>query len=210
MVLLAFIAGLIGGVVSTQLFIGQNIYTVKSIKPQKVIEAKEFRVVDENGGTLATLGLGIKKEYGSPGVELRMFTAAYGKKSGIMITAEESHSSMNIYGNDSNNNIGIEMKVFNSSPLGSSGFASLQVGYSGIDLDAILKGEKIVEENKSYIELSSGKSGATLGLFDKEGKSRSILGSINLETTKTGEISKRPESSLVLFDKDGKVIWSIP
>ena len=41
-------------------------------------------------------------------------------------------------------------------------------------------------------------------------KPRAVLGSTSLELIKTGTIEKRPESSLVLFDKDGKVIWQTP
>jgi hypothetical protein len=32
----------------------------------------------------------------------------------------------------------------------------------------------------------------------------------DLETTRRGSVETRPSSSLVLFDKDGKVIWSAP
>ena len=31
-----------------------------------------------------------------------------------------------------------------------------------------------------------------------------------LETTATGTVEQRPASSLVLFDRDGKVIWKVP
>ncbi len=50
----------------------------------------------------------------------------------------------------------------------------------------------------------------TLTLYDKDGMSRTELGSTSLETTRPGVVEKRPESSLVLFDKKGKVIWSAP
>ena len=50
----------------------------------------------------------------------------------------------------------------------------------------------------------------TLTLYDKDGTIRAELGSISLVTTRTGGVEQRPESSLVLFDKAGKVIWSAP
>jgi len=201
-ILLALIAGLIGGMVSTHLFTDQNLYLVKSTKPQKVFEAEEFHVVDKNGEILAKFGM--SNIYYSPAVELRMFTQGYRKKSGILMVAKESGSVINIYGNDRNNNIGIEMEVSNS------GSASLEVGYGGTDITASLKGETIIEENKSHLELSSRESGSRVQLFDKNGMGRTVLGSLSLETIKTGEVHNRPESSLVLFDKDGKIIWSIP
>ncbi len=45
---------------------------------------------------------------------------------------------------------------------------------------------------------------------DASGNTRAVLGSTVLETTQTGAVEKRPPSSLVLFDKDGKVTWSAP
>ena len=65
-----------------------------------------------------------------------------------------------------------------------------------------------------------GKSRATLGLLrdggpsltfcDEKGRSRAELGVSSLETIRTGAVEKRAESSLVLFDKDGKVLWAAP
>ncbi len=50
---------------------------------------------------------------------------------------------------------------------------------------------------------------STFGLFDRTGTARAVLGSTSLES-ETGVIEKRPESSLVLFGNDGKVIWKAP
>lgn len=46
-------------------------------------------------------------------------------------------------------------------------------------------------------------------LRDSDSKTRVVLGSTELTTTK-GAVRKRPESSLVMFNKDGKLIWSAP
>jgi len=48
-----------------------------------------------------------------------------------------------------------------------------------------------------------------LVIKDSNGAS-AVLGSTELEVTRTGELRKRPASSLVLFDKDGKVICWAP
>lgn len=50
----------------------------------------------------------------------------------------------------------------------------------------------------------------SLEFRDKSGKSRAVLGSTSLETRRTAEATMRPESSLVLFDQDEKVIWKAP
>lgn len=47
-------------------------------------------------------------------------------------------------------------------------------------------------------------------MSDETGKTRAALGHVDLEEIPTGTVSKRPASSLVLFDKDGKVLWKAP
>jgi len=49
-----------------------------------------------------------------------------------------------------------------------------------------------------------------LTLNDEKESLRTALGCTDLEVTKTGEVQKRPPSSLVLFDKDGKVLFKAP
>lgn len=50
----------------------------------------------------------------------------------------------------------------------------------------------------------------TLQLLDDQGKSGASLGAMELVTTRTGAMEKRAESSLVLLDKEGKVMWKVP
>ena len=47
-------------------------------------------------------------------------------------------------------------------------------------------------------------------LRDAEGKTRAVLGHVTLGGARTGTTEQRPASSLVLFDKDEKVIWMAP
>ncbi len=61
-----------------------------------------------------------------------------------------------------------------------------------------------------YASLSLKANGPSLELRDQTGKPRAVLGSTELEVTRTGATEKQPPSSLVLFDKDGKVIWQAP
>ena len=49
-----------------------------------------------------------------------------------------------------------------------------------------------------------------LVLTDENGEDRAVLGHTALEATRTGTVEQRPASSLVLFDKDGKMLWSAP
>jgi hypothetical protein len=50
----------------------------------------------------------------------------------------------------------------------------------------------------------------SLGLADEQGKPRAVLGALALKTIGTGATEQRAESSLVLFDKEGKVLWHAP
>jgi hypothetical protein len=49
-----------------------------------------------------------------------------------------------------------------------------------------------------------------VALFDKDGKQRAALGSTDLVTVKTGAEQRTAESSLVLFDRERKVIFKAP
>lgn len=49
-----------------------------------------------------------------------------------------------------------------------------------------------------------------LTLLDRSGQVRATLGSTILRDSLTGSSVRRPSSSLVLFDEDGKIIWSAP
>ncbi|MFX0199358.1 MAG: hypothetical protein ACFFCW_24810 [Candidatus Hodarchaeota archaeon] len=54
---LALVAGLVGGVISSQFLMSQPVFAEKKAVRQKVAEAEEFRLVDKSGRTLAALRL---------------------------------------------------------------------------------------------------------------------------------------------------------
>jgi hypothetical protein len=56
-VMLALLASFVGGMVSSLFHIGQPVFAEKTSKPQKVVEAKEFRVVDEEGKVRCEMNL---------------------------------------------------------------------------------------------------------------------------------------------------------
>ncbi|MFH0845068.1 MAG: hypothetical protein V1930_06290 [Pseudomonadota bacterium] len=49
-----------------------------------------------------------------------------------------------------------------------------------------------------------------LSLLDHNGQVRAVLGSVEFTNELTGSSEKRPCSSLVLFDEQGRIIWSAP
>jgi hypothetical protein len=60
------------------------------------------------------------------------------------------------------------------------------------------------------IKMSAFKDGPSISLGDQEGVRRAVLGHTVLKILQAGSHEHRAPSSLVLFDKDGKVIWTAP
>jgi hypothetical protein len=65
------------------------------------------------------------------------------------------------------------------------------------------------ESGSDRAQLSISDNGPLLKLADSAGFS-SAVGTVDLVTTRTGEQHKTSAASLVLFGKDGKVLWSAP
>jgi len=61
---------------------------------------------------------------------------------------------------------------------------------------------------RALIDLS--KDGPSLVLYDEDNASRAVVGCTTLVMPETDIQTKRPESSVVLFDKKGQVIWAVP
>jgi hypothetical protein len=65
-------------------------------------------------------------------------------------------------------------------------------------------------ENGAQLRLTNGPAGAAVVLLDNPKTVRAVLGKTNLETVRSGSVETLPLSSLVLFDKGGKVLWRAP
>jgi hypothetical protein len=64
-------------------------------------------------------------------------------------------------------------------------------------------------ESGISLRVESGEA-PSLRLADDTGQTRAVLGGSELIIERTGLVQKLPTSSLVLFGKDGKVIWKAP
>jgi len=79
---------------------------------------------------------------------------------------------------------------------------------------------KVIEAEEFILRDGTGKVRARLGsaadgspgleLLDEKENARAVLGHSALEYMRTNTIVQRPASSLVLFDKDGNVMWKAP
>ena len=183
-VVLALFGGLVGGVVSSQLLLGQPAHAEKKAKPLKVIEAEEFRVVDKDGRKRAQLRV---TDLGSPALILR------DENELIRLQMQLVPKGLPVlWFRDANGLLK----------------ASLTLLPSGDVYFTLGAKESIVKENAA--EIFVGKSGANLSLYDENGKLRTILGSTTFKEKKRGMIRRRPLSSLVLFNNVGEVVLQTP
>jgi hypothetical protein len=95
--------------------------------------------------------------------------------------------------------------------MGHTGLFINRVGWGSLRLG--VEGEIPVMQDKAGGRPHPGVEhdiGVALELSDADQHIRTVLGQTNLEIARTGEGIKRPVSSLVLFGKDGKVLWQAP
>jgi len=69
-------------------------------------------------------------------------------------------------------------------------------------------------DGKLRTDIQVGNLGPSLNLYDATGRVRAVAGSTNLVASRVasagGQVEREPASSLVLFDKDGKLLWRAP
>ena len=83
----------------------------------------------------------------------------------------------------------------------------LTAGYPGWDPVFIV----IDRADRHRIRLSLSSDGLpNLILYDEQGSARTVVGSTTTVLRATGVKEKLPESTITLFNKAGKVIWSAP
>lgn len=70
--------------------------------------------------------------------------------------------------------------------------------------------EYMFSQKAGTLRLTNGVNGPGIELLDNAKTLRAVLGTTRLQTTRTDIVESRPASSLVLFDKDGNVLWRAP
>jgi hypothetical protein len=172
MLLLALIAGVIGGALSSKI-LWRWAQTPDDLELKKVIVANEIHLVDDRGKARWVLAFSKK---GEPSV-------TFVNKEGWAPMA-----------------MGINKKGF---PFFNMVLQPSKGGGPSLALmDGRMKNRAVLglwEDGEPY-----------LTLLDKNGQVRATLGSTELKDSLTGSRERRPSSSLVLFDEEGKIIWSAP
>lgn len=172
MLILALVAGVIGGALSSKILWRQE-ETPEDSAMKKVIVANEIDLVDEHGK--ARWVLTFSKD-GEPSV-------TFVNKEGWAPMA-----------------MGVNRNGF---PFFNMVLQPRKGGGPSLTLmDGRMKNRAVLglwEDGEPY-----------LTLLDRNGQVRATLGSTVLRDSLTGSRVRRPSSSLVLFDEDGKIIWSAP
>ena len=182
-----------------------KINTKLPTKPEHIIKANEFQLVDKDGKVYASLGFSnMYKSITMP--KLRLLTKAYGNESGVLISASKDTSDISLFG--LNAGISMEAKSYSTPNTDEEYGESIIQVYSRPYLDFL--DEPILERDNSQVVLKSGCGSPTrIEIIDKENNSRAMFGNIDLIQPKTGVETKHP-ASIVFFDKKGFSTWSAP
>jgi hypothetical protein len=129
-----------------------------------------------------------------------VWMTAFSKESTFHVASPQDNLRMAISADE--NDAGISAM---SAPL--TYLYSLSVSANG-DVDESLYNTKA--GNGEILRLLNGPQGASVRLLDNLETTRAIFGNTALRNNRTGGGETRPLSSLVLFDKDGKVLWRAP
>jgi hypothetical protein len=80
-----------------------------------------------------------------------------------------------------------------------------------LQMNKLLGAELVLSDPKGEprADYTVNEEGSSLSIADPNGF-RSVIGSVDLEAPRTGERHKTSAASVVLFGKDGKVLWSAP
>jgi len=195
MLMLALVAGLVGGVVSSKFLMGQPVFA-ESAKPQKIIVAEKFVLVDKQGNKRDEMGVKQKlldKTKTEAYLELRAPDGneeAELTSSGLSLCSGEWTGRW--FGKSRRRPCSANIVILDSA---GGGFLHM----AGLEDDA-----------SPWIMLEGGRHGEPMLRLTQGEKTRAVLGSSEITVTRTGERRRLSPSSLVLFAEDGKVIWQAP
>jgi hypothetical protein len=174
--------------------------------PPKVIQAERFEVRDAGGKTRAVLGinpegvaeLALHDKIGEPRIGMdvapegpsRAWLGEAGKRGIMLFQTPDGSPALGLSDKEGNPRIGLFL-----TPDGSPALKLFDEGNSG--------------KARAGIVLLADGSPAVI-LSDRDGTFRAALGVAELEGTKAGAKERTAPSSLVLFGKDGKVLFRAP
>ncbi|MCG6944234.1 MAG: hypothetical protein LJE87_02700 [Deltaproteobacteria bacterium] len=183
LLVLSLLAGLVGGTLTSQFFVGTPVLAQKKVGPENVVTAEEFRLVDKEGKVLSTWGM----YAGGPGIVL--FNKSGQFRAVFSLTSPDEGPILTFADNKGNHRAIVGLGS------GKQPYVTLrdQTGNERISLS-------LDDDGDPY-----------LALYDQAENERAVLGTLDSTKLKrTGTIEKRSVSSLVLLGKDGQITWKTP
>jgi hypothetical protein len=203
-------------------------FALTLLRPSGVVAAEVYET--EVGGDLISAGIGLNSIKGEPRVDLFTSSSSTLDVSKLRL-AGDNHVIPNTLGMQKSPE-SIELEVHNDRTAYDSKFkiepstASLQLRTGLLGTSFWLDGHTsqlsfdnydapppagVIANEKGKLELGlfDGRPSVTLG-DDVQGLPGLVLGRIELKTRATGTVEQRSGASLVMFDKDGKVMWQAP
>ncbi len=183
LLMLSLLAGLVGGMLTSQFFLGTPVLAEKKVGAQNIVIAEEFRLADKEGKILSTWGM----YAGGPGIVL------FGKngqfRAVFSLTSPAEGPVLTFADNKGNHRATVGLGAERQP------YVTLrdQTGNERISLS-------LDDDGDPY-----------LALYDQAENARAILGTMDsIKLKRTGTIERRSVSSLVLLGKDGQITWKTP
>lgn len=215
--IVAFAGGIIGGMLSEYLFSGSSAFATNE-KGRKVIEANEFRVVDDAGKKLASFQYNIQSYElpknitellsRKPTVSLEIYDDKKPEKIFCMLAASGLRIS-NPYSNANFHGTGMWLNKGHFIP-GKLGDAFMQVdtNFGANPSIRLYDGKK--GDPRLKIQLDSDDGTGKIELIDENDQLRAVLGKSVLKNIRDKSMIIRHEGSIVIFDDESNVLWKAP
>jgi len=220
----AIISGCLGGALSVWVLMPQSV--LAQDEPQKVIEAQEFRVVDEDGTMRIKLAISGDDQSTlslfDPGGIVRASLVVMSDGRSVLGFSDDVGRGRAYIGMTPEPRVGLsgdsgealEMRMVPVPTLAVTGDDAMvglvdaegntRISLSLIESEPVLN---IIDTQKNYRVWIDERG---VSVRDKSNRNRAVLGTTQLTHPNTGSTEIRAPSSLVLFDEDGNVVWKAP
>lgn len=228
---LGLVSGVAGGMLSSRVFLSRTVFA--QAPPAKLVQAEVFQIVDKSGKKRVEInaeGLSMFDKDGTRRVDLWVLPdgdsvlalRGAGEEPFVLLG---TFPSPGLEISDRDSKAGIAVRVNPKEPsvtlsdyrgrkrfvldLGSEGSPDLSLYDNAARRRASLHAFGGVTERQERAGVT-GNDQVGLTLYDNELNPRAVFGNANLTTRGTDITTRRPESSVVLFDRNGTVVWAVP